>query len=130
LIDRRELLAKARERGLPLHMVEEIFAQKLRALVERKKVRDYYDVWRMGGLEIDQERLAKLFVRKLAATGTEWHGLGDIFPDDLQEVLAGYWKRELGRLVSPVPDMAEVLGQLRHTLTWLSSLVSAGIPRS
>ena len=34
--------------------LEEILAQKLRALVERKKVRDFYDVWRMCRLAIDR----------------------------------------------------------------------------
>jgi predicted nucleotidyltransferase component of viral defense system len=102
--------------------IEEIFAQKLRALVERNKSRDYYDIWKMGGQEIDQAELARLFVKKLKAKGLKWHGLQDVFPSDLEAILSGYWEKELGRLVWPVPEMNDVLGQLRANLGWLSSV--------
>jgi len=99
--------------------LEEIFAQKLRALLERKKVRDFYDVWRMGELRVDRNMVAQLFAGKLRVKGIEWQGLGDMFPGDLESVLAGYWEKELGRLVWPVPDMGLVLRQLKATLRWL-----------
>jgi predicted nucleotidyltransferase component of viral defense system len=102
--------------------IEEIFAQKLRALVQRRKVRDYYDIWRMGEQKIDRAVLARLFIVKLRAKGTGWSGIRDVFPPDLQAVLSGYWEKELGRLVWPVPDMGEVLGQLRKSLAWLDGV--------
>ena len=49
--------------------LEEIFAQKLRALVQRKKVRDYYDVWKMGELEVDAAKVARIFLGALAVLG-------------------------------------------------------------
>ena len=36
--------------------------------------------------------------------------------------LAGYWKKGLGRLVWPVPDMESVLNQLEAGLGWLERL--------
>ena len=45
--------------------LEEILAQKLRALVERKKVRDYHDVWRMMQMDVDKAKTKELFLRKL-----------------------------------------------------------------
>jgi predicted nucleotidyltransferase component of viral defense system len=100
--------------------LEEIFAQKLRALVERKKVRDYYDVWKMSELEIDRAEISRLLLQKLRVRGREWHGLQDVFPADLQAILAGYWEKELGRLVWPVPRMANVIGELKGALDWLA----------
>ena len=102
--------------------LEEIFAQKLRALVQRKKVRDYYDVWRMGEQEVDRAELARLFVEKLKAKEIRWNGLQDIFPSDLEVILAGYWEKELGRLVWPIPEMSTVLGQLKADLGWLNAV--------
>jgi predicted nucleotidyltransferase component of viral defense system len=99
--------------------LEEIFAQKLRALVERKKVRDYYDVWKMDGLRVNRAEIARLFRGKLRIRGTAWRGLESIFPADLEAILAGYWERELGRLVWPVPEMDAVLGELKGALAWL-----------
>jgi hypothetical protein len=102
--------------------LEEIFAQKLRALVQRKKVRDYYDIWKIGEQKIDQAVVAKLFVKKLKAKEIKWDGLRDVFPPNLEVILAGYWKKELGRLVSPVPAMSSVLAQLKANLDWLNTV--------
>lgn len=99
--------------------LEEIMAQKLRALVERKKVRDYYDVWRMLELDIDRAEVRRLFRLKLEAKGIRWEGMRQIFPLELAEVLTPYWERELARLVYPVPDMGACLDELRKGLTWL-----------
>lgn len=102
--------------------LEEIFAQKLRALVERKKVRDYYDIWKMTEQTVNQAELARLFVKKLKAKGIKWKGFQDIFPPDLETTLSGYWEKELGRLVWPVPKMSNVLKQLRRRLNWLNDI--------
>jgi predicted nucleotidyltransferase component of viral defense system len=102
--------------------LEEIFAQKLRALIERKKVRDYYDIWRMAEQTINRAELAHLFVKKLKAKEVKWNGLKDVFPTDLEAILSGYWEKELGRLVWPVPSMGEVLGQLKTNLKWPNTI--------
>jgi len=96
--------------------LEEILAQKLRALVERRKSRDYYDVWRMLELEFDQAKVKTLFRQKCAVKGIQFQGLSDFFPVDLRDILRGYWERELGRLVHPVPDMEAVLEELQGAL--------------
>ena len=102
--------------------LEEIFAQKLRALVERKKVRDYYDIWKMTEQTINQAELGHLFVEKLKVKGIKWNGFQDIFPSDLETTLAGYWEKELGRLVWPVPKMHSILKQLKDSLNWLDDM--------
>ena len=102
--------------------LEEIFAQKLRALVQRKKVRDYYDIWKIGEQKVDQAVVAKLFTKKLKAKKIKWNGLCDVFPPDLEAILAGYWEKELGRLVHPVPAMNTVLRQLKASLGWLKAI--------
>ena len=102
--------------------LEEICAQKLRALVQRKKVRDYYDIWRMLEQEVNHREVGRLFPRKLKAKGIEWNGLQDVFPSDLEAVLAGYWEKELGRLVHPVPAMNTLLRQLKASLGWLKAI--------
>lgn len=99
--------------------LEEILAEKLRALIERKKVRDYYDVWRMIQLDLNCAEAHTLFDAKLAARGIAEGGIEAIFPTDLTAVLADYWERELGRLVHPVPEMQEALAALRRGLGWL-----------
>jgi len=91
--------------------VEEIGAQKIRSLAARKKSRDYYDVWQLMKLKLDRVKLRKLVEKKFAYKGMDFRG-ADLFPSDLSEILEGYWKRELGRLVHPVPELEVVIREL------------------
>jgi predicted nucleotidyltransferase component of viral defense system len=101
--------------------LEEIGAEKMRALVERKKSRDFYDVWHLLQLEVNQETLRRLFLKKCAYKGIEFHGLDQILTPDVESLLQGYWERELGRLVRPVPRLDIVLGELTKSLAFLES---------
>jgi predicted nucleotidyltransferase component of viral defense system len=96
--------------------IEEIGAEKIRSLVERKKCRDYYDVWQLLKLKLDRNKLRKLITRKFKYKGIEFNGLDKIFPDGLSEILEGYWERELGRLINPAPEMEKVIGDLKSYL--------------
>lgn len=96
--------------------VEEIGAEKIRSLVERKKCRDYYDVWQLTKLKIHRDKLKKLLESKFRYKGMEFHGLEEIFPVDLPELLEGYWSRELGRLIHPVPELETVIHELKNNL--------------
>jgi len=94
----------------------EICASKIRTLIERKKCRDYFDLWKLLGLEIDVERTKRILPEKLAVKGLTTVDLMRMFPDDLPGTLQPYWDRELSRLVESVPGMSEVLAELRHRL--------------
>jgi predicted nucleotidyltransferase component of viral defense system len=98
---------------------QEILAEKLRALLERTKARDYYDVWRLVQPQIEKTETKRLFLEKAKFRGINWTGVDDFFPAGLEDRLAGYWEVELGRLVQPVPDMRTVLFELRSRLDWL-----------
>jgi predicted nucleotidyltransferase component of viral defense system len=96
--------------------IEEIGAEKIRSLVERKKCRDYYDVWQLMKLKIDRGMLGKLLVRKFEYKGMKIKRPEEFFPPGLLEILRGYWERELGRLIYPVPQMEEVILELGKQL--------------
>ena len=97
----------------------EIFASKLRAVIERKKCRDFFDLWKLSLMNMDEQRIKQVFGKKLAVKNLELQGLSQIFPGDLKETLTPYWERELGRLISRLPDMTDVLNSLRETLGFL-----------
>lgn len=99
--------------------LEEIGAEKLRSLLERKKSRDFYDVWRLFQSQPSLEKLTMLFLKKCQYKKIEFHGPQQFFPEDLADILMGYWPREIARLVHPVPDLGGVLEDLQ---TWLAFL--------
>lgn len=101
---------------IQVESLEEILAEKLRALLERKKCRDYYDIWKLLELNIDNKHVTDLFIKKCRDTGIEPPRSDMFFPKDLPEILRPYWERELGRLVHPVPDIKGILKELKTRL--------------
>jgi hypothetical protein len=73
----------------------------------------------MRELDVNRSAVARLFAQKLSVKGTAWRGVSVMFPTDIAEVLKGYWEKELGRLVYPVPEMDTVLDELCGWLAWL-----------
>jgi predicted nucleotidyltransferase component of viral defense system len=104
---------------IKVESLEEIFASKLRTVIERKKCRDYFDLWQLSKMEFDRQRVGKIFIEKCAIKKIRFKGKNQIFPGDLLQTLKPYWERELGRLINPVPDMKEVLNDLRESLKLL-----------
>lgn len=43
-----------------------------------------------------------------------------VFPPNLEDILAPYWEKELGRLISPLPEMKTVINDLKNMLAGLS----------
>ncbi len=99
---------------IKVESIEEIAAQKIRSLVERKKCRDFFDVWQLMKIELNQEKLLTLLEQKFYYKGLEFADSSQLFPDDLSETLKNYWRRELGRLVYPVPDMEKTISELNE----------------
>jgi predicted nucleotidyltransferase component of viral defense system len=99
--------------------LEEIGAEKLRSLLERKKSRDFYDVWRLLQIRPDLEKLGALFLKKCRYKKIAFHGSEQFFPPELPEILQGYWQREMGRLVYPVTELKEILEDLKIRLRFL-----------
>lgn len=105
--------------NLKVESLEEIFAEKLRALIERNKCRDYYDVWQLLKLKPNPKKTKSLFFKKCEIKHIKFERTAQFFPPDLQEVLRPYWERELGRLVRPLPELDAVLVEMRKGLGFL-----------
>lgn len=98
---------------IKVESAEEIFCSKLRTVIERKKCRDYFDLWQLTRLPIDLSKVKKILNEKLKIKGIKFTSMNQIFTKDLNETLLPYWERELGRLVYPLPNLKIVLGDLR-----------------
>jgi len=67
-------------------------------------------------LKLNMPLLKRLVERKFEYKGIKITGMEKIFPADLPEILKGYWNRELGRLIYPVPELGIVIQELRNHL--------------
>lgn len=99
--------------NIKVESLEEIFCSKLRTVIERKKCRDFFDLWKLTNLSIDIKRVEKILEKKLEIKSIKFTSMNQIFPQDLKETLLPYWDGELGRLVNPLPDFEEVLTELK-----------------
>ncbi|MFB0562976.1 MAG: nucleotidyl transferase AbiEii/AbiGii toxin family protein [Candidatus Lokiarchaeia archaeon] len=100
--------------------LEELFASKLRAVIERKKCRDYFDLWQLSKIEFDTQRIRSIFTEKCKIKKIEHEGINQIFPDNLFEIIKPYWERELGRLINPTPEMKVVINDLERSLKFIA----------
>ncbi len=88
--------------------VDEIFAAKVKTLIERTKCRDFFDLWKL----LDYVEVNKIKRLILLKSGKKKIDFGKLFHKSPE--LEDYWQREMPRLIYPVPDLDKVLGDLRE----------------
>jgi len=79
--------------------------EKLRSILQRGKVRDYYDVWRlMKEKEFNPDKIRELFILKCQITGIEFNP-DLIFDENRLSEAKKFWTIALARLTKSLPDL-------------------------
>jgi predicted nucleotidyltransferase component of viral defense system len=121
------------ELQVPVYSLEEILAEKLRAILQhiralerrgwvRSRARDYYDLWRVLGTYRDRLDLLDFpaFLREKCATrGVAFSGPDSFFPEAMLAVVEKTWRQWLGPLVPKLPPYKTVIEALRPQVTAL-----------
>ncbi len=103
--------------SIRVYDLREIFAEKIRTLIQRSKPRDYFDVWFMlESKNFDKDEIKKAVVEKCRRIGVKYEP-DKIFSDI--ENLKKRWKTDLVHLVRELPDFDEVIIELRKKLEFL-----------
>ena len=104
--------------SLKVYTIENILAEKIRTLLERGHVKDYYDVWRLLEFEkFDARQIKKLFLEKCKAKGIEFTRVEQFFPKGLIDNLRPHMRMGLTRLSpKPLPALETILKELRARL--------------
>ena len=103
---------------------EEVFAEKLRALGERTRPRDLYDVitlFRQKGLLPSSSSVRSLFKRKCEAKGLTEFTLESIQTSPFRAELETEWDNMLAHQLSELPPLAEFWEELPSLFDWLHS---------
>lgn len=115
------------EAQLQVYTLEEIIAEKLRAILQhqekleergwaRSRARDYYDVWRILGAYQDQLSLAgfrALLQKKCQVRNVTFEVADDFFKEQMLSYVERTWDQWLGNLVPELPTFETVTSQLR-----------------
>src|SRR6056297_1010827 len=93
---------------LTAYSLEEIFAEKLRALYQRSQARDYYDLYQMlTEAEVDNSGILPAFTRKCEHDGLNID-LRDGLPGEKQGEIRDGWQNTLPDLVVDLPEFDRV----------------------
>jgi uncharacterized protein len=130
-ITKEEVLRKADVKKMPkvfdypafdvnVYPLEEILAEKMRAILQRKtkKIRDYYDVWRLlKTTKFDGEKVKTLFLEKCKGKGITYADVNQFFPDGIVKTLEPHLETGLTRLSrEPMPSLDDMINELRKSL--------------
>lgn len=103
-----------------VYPLEEILAEKMRAILQRrnKKIRDYYDVWRLlKTRKFEKERVKELFLEKCKNKGITFTSVEQFFPEGIVKTLEPYLETGLTRLSrEPMQPLDEIISELRKLL--------------
>jgi predicted nucleotidyltransferase component of viral defense system len=101
-----------------VYSLENILAEKARTLLERGKVKDYYDVWRLLKTEsFDYDKVKKLFLQKCKAKEIAFKGVDQFFPAGMVRTLEPYLKVGLARLsADSLPPLETMIAELKYCL--------------
>ncbi len=112
---------------VPVYSLEEIVAEKLRAILQhlrllehrgwvRSRARDYYDLWRILGTHrdrLDTSDFPALLRKKCEIRDVAFSGPGSFFPEAMLATVEKTWKQWLGPLVPKLPPYQTIIKELR-----------------
>lgn len=118
------------EDRLKVYSLEEIIAEKLRAVLQhqemleqrgwaRSRARDYYDIWRVLKSyrdTLDLSGFRSFLRRKCEVRDVSFGGPDDFFPPSIMNHVEKTWDQWLGPLVVDLPPFDVVIEELREQL--------------
>ncbi|RDZ44877.1 hypothetical protein C5B91_08980 [Haloferax sp. Atlit-10N] len=120
-VDHHHYYEDVPEFRLTAYSLEEIFAEKLRALYQRSQARDYYDLYRMiTEAEINDSSILPAFSKKCEHDGLDIK-LRDGLPTAKRDEIRDGWQQTLPDLVADLPEFGSVYNELEE---YIDSLVS------
>lgn len=105
------------EFSLLVYTLDNILAEKLRSLIERTKIRDYYDSWRLLSMNVVDHNLVKgLFLEKCKGKGIAFNEVGQLFPSHLKSTLEPHLEDLTRMTAEPLPPLIDMIRELEDQL--------------
>lgn len=128
-ISREEVIGESRDEKVPrvfdypefkvkVYSLEDILAEKMRSMIQRKRIRDYYDTWRLLKIhKFDSKKVKNLFLEKCKSKKIQFNDLNQFFPADLVQTLEPYLEKGLTRLSrESLPPLQIMIDELNESL--------------
>jgi len=118
-----DMLSDSIASGIPCYSIQEILAEKLRALIQRSYTapRDFYDIWYLSGNipNLDWQQIKAAFLRKMKFKNLEFTGIEQMINAENDKQLEAAWKNSLVHQVNPdfFPEYKKVRDVLKSLLS-------------
>ena len=116
------------ECGLASYCIEEIIAEKLRALLQRSRARDYYDIWyilKNKAEEIQRENVIDAFKKKAEYKNVPFEDIDSHIGDDKYVAIQPSWDAQLGHQLVYTPQLEKIREEFNELV---KSLFKLSIP--
>lgn len=108
--------------GVTCYAFEEVFAEKLRAMGERSRPRDLYDIvnlYRRDDLRVRRDEIHSILVEKCAHKGIAVPTLAAIEASGRVPELESEWENMLGHQLPVLPPLEQFWAELEGLFAWL-----------
>jgi len=115
---------------IPTYALEEMLAEKLRAMLRRSRARDLYDVWQLFTCYaemLDFDRARHVLLEKIRLKGFTFGSVDDFLTWENRETWARSWVPSLYRRVVNVAEYERVIAQVEEALTEFLALSPGGL---
>lgn len=110
------------DKEIRCYSFEELFAEKMRALVERMRPRDLYDVIHLFQLkeDINSELFIQSLKKKCIYKNVAFPTFSLLESHPSRSTLGTSWKHMLGHQISPLPTLDYFWSQLPRVFNWMN----------
>ena len=111
-----------KEFSVQVYSLEEILAEKLRSLLQRTRVRDYYDVWFLLSSEnnFDAAKLRNIFLQKVAYKKLSFSGKGQFLDQEKLRQAEAYYESQLKNQLNKLPPFSKIKQELEERIAGLT----------
>lgn len=103
--------------SLQVYSLETIIGEKIRAILQRGYIRDYYDVWRLlKENRFERAEAKSMFDKKCKAKGVKFSNIDDFFPNGIVDMLKEHLPNLLRLTREPLPPLEEFMQESRELL--------------
>lgn len=109
-------------KGIPCYSIQEVLAEKLRALIQRSYTapRDFYDIWFLSRNvpNLDWDAIKEAFLRKMMYQNIEFTGIDQMINEENDKQLKAAWNNSLAHQISNdnFPDFGLVRDEIMQLL--------------
>ena len=108
--------------SIACYSLEEILAEKLRALLQRTRVRDYYDVWYLlkhSSKQIDMAKVSEIFREKVKRKKIEYSDKSQFIDEGKFEQIKAYYAPQLGNQLTNLPPFEQIESEFKKAINEL-----------